>query len=106
MNRDDHGPRILSVLVGLCLSVLVRVLPLPPGSESLHPLHAIPAAALAEREAGAELLEVAVEDVVAVPRAVHPGFHHLRDGGLPFGDVLADRPPLIAGVLRALAHGV
>jgi hypothetical protein len=37
---------------------------------------------------------------------VHPGVHHFGDGELPLGDVLADRPPFVAGGASALADGL
>src|SRR3954470_1352558 len=75
-------------------------------SERLHPLHLPFVAAPAQGEADAQLPVVGIEDVLAVGRAVHPGAHHLIHRELPLGDVLADRPPVVAGGAGPLAHGL
>src|SRR5690606_17460393 len=46
--------------------------------------------------------EATVEDVGAVPRAVHPARHHVPRGPVTVGDVLP-APALVAGAGRALA---
>src|SRR5690606_40474698 len=47
--------------------------------------------------------EATVEDVGAVPRAVHPARHHVPRGPVTVGDVLP-APALVAGAGRALAR--
>ena len=52
--------------------------------------------------ADADLGQVAVEDVRAVPRALHPASHHFLGAALTCGDVLGDLPVSVAGGDRSI----
>src|SRR4051794_27964350 len=64
-----------------------------------------PGDAALERHADAEMAIAAVEDVSAVPGALHPGRHHRLRSGIAVGDVFSDSAPIaIAGARDAGAE--